>query len=199
MKKISNYQWPIEPEYIVVEHDKYGIRKKQYVLFKERAHSGFDITAEIGTKVHSSSNGKVIFAGLDPKIVSNECQFNERYGNEVEILNEDGNRCIYGHLSKVLVKAGDIVDTDTVIGLSGCSGGSRIPHLHFEIRNGNKLKSGLENTIDPLLILPEIDFSKLTKHFSTEPYCKFWEVLLQKEWDFDECDVPYRNDKNFIK
>lgn len=27
MKKISNYQWPIEPEYIVVEHDKYGIRK----------------------------------------------------------------------------------------------------------------------------------------------------------------------------
>lgn len=35
MKKISNYQWPIEPEYIVVEHDKYGIRKKQYVLFKE--------------------------------------------------------------------------------------------------------------------------------------------------------------------
>ena len=57
----------------------------------------------------SSSNGKVIFAGLDPKIVSNECQFNERYGNEVEILNEDGNRCIYGHLSKVLVKAGDML------------------------------------------------------------------------------------------
>ncbi len=83
--------------------------------------------------------------------------------------------------------------------MSGCSGGSRVPHLHFEIRNGNKLKSGLENTIDPLLILPEIDFSRLTKHFSTEPYCKFWEVLLQKEWDFDECDVPYGNDKNFIK
>lgn len=199
MKEKSMYQWPIYPKYIVVEHDKYGIRKKHYILFKERAHSGFDITAEIGTKVYSSANGKVVFAGLDPKIASNECKFNERYGNEVEILNEDGNRCIYGHLSKVLVKAGDIVDINTVIGLSGCSGGSRVPHLHFEIRKGNILKSGLENTVNPLSVLPEIDFSKLTKHFSTEPYCKFWEILLQKEWDFDESDVPYKNDKNFIK
>lgn len=79
-------------------------KKKHYVLFKERAYSGFDITAEIGRKVYSSAKGKVVFVGLDTKIASNDCEFNERYGNEVEIWNEDGNRCIYEHLSKVLVK-----------------------------------------------------------------------------------------------
>lgn len=95
-------------------------------------------------------------------------------------MNEDGNRCIYGHLSKVLVKAGDIVDTDTVIGLSGCSGGSRVPHLHFEIRNGNKLKSGLENTIDPLLILPEIDFSRLRNIFQQNHIVNFGKYYYKK-------------------
>ena len=45
----QEYSWPIEPKYKVTEHDKYGIRKNHYVLFKQRAHSGFDITADIGT------------------------------------------------------------------------------------------------------------------------------------------------------
>ena len=48
----SKYIWPITPKYKVAEHDKYGIRKNHYVLFKERAHSGFDITADIETEVH---------------------------------------------------------------------------------------------------------------------------------------------------
>ena len=47
--KDSKYIWPIKPKYKVAEHDKWGIRKNHYVLFKERAHSGFDITADIGT------------------------------------------------------------------------------------------------------------------------------------------------------
>ena len=41
--KDSKYIWPIKPKYKVAEHDKWGIRKNHYVLFKERAHSGFDI------------------------------------------------------------------------------------------------------------------------------------------------------------
>ena len=47
---MSEYIWPIEPKYKVAEHDKYGIRKNHYVLFKQRAHSGFDITADISSK-----------------------------------------------------------------------------------------------------------------------------------------------------
>ena len=48
--KDSKYIWPIKPKYKVAEHDKWGIRKNHYVLFKERAHSGFDITADIGRR-----------------------------------------------------------------------------------------------------------------------------------------------------
>lgn len=47
---MSEYIWPIEPKYKVAEHDKYGIRKNHYVLFKQRAHSGFDITADKAQK-----------------------------------------------------------------------------------------------------------------------------------------------------
>lgn len=56
----NNYIWPIEPKYKVTEHDKYGIRKNHYVLFKSRAHSGFDITADFGTKIHAISSRKSI-------------------------------------------------------------------------------------------------------------------------------------------
>lgn len=196
---MNNYYWPIIPKYIVVEHDKYGVRKKHYILFKEREHSGFDITAEIGTPVHSATEGVVVYAGMNPKIVNNECNFNERYGNEVEVLNNDGNRCIYGHLSKIIVKEGDKVDCNTIIGLSGCSGGSRVPHLHFEIRKGNNLKSGLNNTIDPLALLPTFQFEKLNKHFDIKPYSLFWEILLNKKWDFNPEDIPYKNDRRYIR
>ena len=61
---MSEYIWPIEPKYKVAEHDKYGIRKNHYVLFKQRAHSGFDITADIGTEVHPICKGKVLLADL---------------------------------------------------------------------------------------------------------------------------------------
>lgn len=196
---MSDYQWPIIPKYIVVEHDKYGVRKNHYILFKEREHSGFDITAEIGTKVISATEGIVVYAGLDPKIAKNECGFNERYGNEVEVLSKDGNRCVYGHLSKVLVKEGEKVDFSTIIGLSGCSGGSRVPHLHFEIRRGNNLKSGLNNTINPLEVLPEFRLEELSEHFEIKPYSLFWETLLNKKWDFTPEDIPYKDDPRYIR
>ena len=56
---MEQYKWPIEPKYKVAEHDKYGVRKNHYVLFKERFHAGFDITADIGTEVHPILSGKV--------------------------------------------------------------------------------------------------------------------------------------------
>ena len=44
---------------------------------------------------------------------------------------------MYGHLRKYLVKPGDKVTKETIIGITGCSGGSRVPHLHLEIRKNN--------------------------------------------------------------
>ena len=133
----QEYSWPIEPKYKVTEHDKYGIRKNHYVLFKQRAHSGFDITADIGTEVHPIADGTVLLAEFDGTTTEGFDAFNDGYGNKVEILNNDGRRVVYGHLRESYVKPGDKVTRDMVIGITGCSGGSRVPHLHVEVRKSN--------------------------------------------------------------
>lgn len=196
----EKYSWPIEPKYKVAEHDKYGIRKNHYVLFKERAHSGFDITADIGTKVHPIASGKVLLAEFDGTTTEGFDAFNDGYGNKVEILNNDGKRVVYGHLREFFVKPGDIVTKDTIIGITGSSGGSRVPHLHLEIRKENTEETGLKYTIDPLTLLPERDLSKLDKEFVEEPYAALWRILVsEKPWSFTKADIPYSEDKNLIR
>ncbi len=196
----EEYSWPIEPKYKVTEHDKYGIRKNHYVLFKERAHSGFDITADIGTKVHPIYPGTVLLAEFDGTTTEGFDAFNDGYGNKVEILNDDGRRVVYGHLREFYVKPGDKVTKDTVIGITGCSGGSRVPHLHIEIRKENTEETGLAYTLNPLDVLPKKDLSKLTKEFTLEPYATLWRKLASDDpWNFSEKDVPYKDDKNLIR
>ena len=197
---MEEYSWPIMPKYKVAEHDKYGIRKNHYVLFKQRQHSGFDITADIGTKVHPIASGTVLFAEFDGTTTEGFDAFNDGYGNKVEILNDDGRRVVYGHLRESYVKPGDKVTKDTVIGITGCSGGSRVPHLHLEIRKENTDETGLDYTINPLDVLHKIDLSGLKEEFTQEPYAKLWKKLTSNEpWSFTKEDVPYAQDKNLIR
>lgn len=196
----SKYIWPIKPKYKVAEHDKYGIRQNHYVMFKQRAHSGFDITADIGTEVHPIMAGTVLLAEFDGTTTEGFDAFNDGYGNKVEILNEDGRRVVYGHLREILVKPGEKVTTETVIGRTGSSGGSRVPHLHLEIRNENTEETGLAYTINPLDVLPEINLSELKKEFTLEPYASLWRKLVsEKPWEFEPSDVPYSEDKEYIR
>ncbi len=197
---MEEYSWPIEPKYKVAEHDKYGIRKNHYVLFKQRQHSGFDITADIGTEVHPIASGKVLLAEFDGTTTEGYDSFNDGYGNKVEILNDDGRRVVYGHLREYYVKPGDIVTKDTVIGITGTSGGSRVPHLHLEIRKSNTEETGLDYTINPLEVLPKINFEELTQEFTQEPYAQLWRKLTSdKPWNFTKEDIPYSEDKNYIR
>jgi murein DD-endopeptidase MepM/ murein hydrolase activator NlpD len=55
---------------------------------------------------------------------------------------------MYGHASRVLVVEGDDIQAGQVIALSGSSGRSTAPHLHFEIRRDGK-------TLDPLTLVKE--------------------------------------------
>lgn len=197
---MEEYSWPIEPKYKVAEHDKYGIRKNHNVLFKQRQHSGFDITADIGTEVHPIASGKVLLAEFDGTTTEGYDSFNDGYGNKVEILNDDGRRVVYGHLREYYVKPGDIVTKDTVIGITGTSGGSRVPHLHLEIRKSNTEETGLDYTINPLEVLPKINFEELTQEFTQEPYAHLWRKLTSdKPWNFTKEDIPYSEDKNYIR
>ena len=59
----SKYIWPIMPKYKVAEHDKYGIRKNHYVLFKERAHSAFEITAPASISEPVAANVGTVITG----------------------------------------------------------------------------------------------------------------------------------------
>lgn len=86
-------------------------------------HKGVDWSVPIGTTVVASNAGTVVQAGW----VSG-------YGYAVYINHADGRQTRYGHLSKVLVKVGQTVAQGEKIALSGNTGRSTGPHLHFEIR-----------------------------------------------------------------
>ena len=200
MNSKIEYIWPIQPKYKITEHDKYGIRLNHYVLFKQRAHSGFDITAEYGTEIKSMADGKVICAEFDGTTTEGADSFNMGYGNKIEILNNDGRRVVYAHLSEFLVKTGDIVKAGTIIGKTGCSGGSRVPHLHIEIRKTNTDETGLDYTINPLEVLPKIELDVLDKEFEQEPYSKLWKKMADEKnpWGFSKEDVWYANEFKYI-
>lgn len=95
---------------------KFGIRNG-------RRHQGVDIAINVGTPLHCTFDGKVRFAGVKGG-----------YGNLVIIRHNNGLETFYGHMSRMDVKAGDIVRAGDQIGLSGNTGHSTGPHLHFETR-----------------------------------------------------------------
>ncbi|MCL5669110.1 MAG: M23 family metallopeptidase [Gammaproteobacteria bacterium] len=85
-------------------------------------HYGLDISAAKGTPIYATAPGVVTFAGL-----------NGPYGNMVEIDHGLGIKTRHGHLSKILVKAGDKVSYRDKIALMGSTGRSTGPHLHYEV------------------------------------------------------------------
>lgn len=90
-------------------------------------HQGIDWAVPKGTTVVASSGGTVTKAG-----------WGSGYGYVVYIKHPDGRETRYGHLSKVLVSSGQSVKQGQKIALSGNTGRSTGPHLHFEIRvNGS--------------------------------------------------------------
>lgn len=98
-------------------------------------HAGIDFRVSTGSEVHSTGAGTVVVAGR-----------NGGYGNMVEIDHGNGLTTRYAHLSRVLVKVGDHVEAADAVGLSGTTGRSTGPHLHYEVRRDGK-------AIDPMRFL----------------------------------------------
>jgi murein DD-endopeptidase MepM/ murein hydrolase activator NlpD len=86
-------------------------------------HEGIDLGAPMRTPVKASALGRVTFAGWEG-----------RYGRLVKIDHGLGVETRYAHLDKVMVKVGQKIGPDTVLGLLGNSGRSTGPHLHYEVR-----------------------------------------------------------------
>lgn len=93
-----------------------------------RNHEGVDIAAPQGTGVYVAAEGSVLRTGYDPA----------GYGRFVEIRHPNGMTTLYGHLSRLDVASGDRVKTGARIGLVGSTGRSTGPHLHFEVRRGER-------------------------------------------------------------
>jgi murein DD-endopeptidase MepM/ murein hydrolase activator NlpD len=91
----------------------------------EEAHPGLDIAVATGSIVRAAGGATVNQVGEDPE-----------YGLFVLLDHPQGYQSMYGHLSRILVTTGSTVSRREVIGLSGNSGRSTAPHLHFEIRQG---------------------------------------------------------------
>ncbi len=102
----SNFGWRIDP-----------------FTGKNAMHEGVDYMVQAGTPIYASAGGVVVYADYHPQ-----------YGNMVEI--DHGNDIVtrYAHASKLLVKVGQMVRRRQEIALSGSTGRSTGPHLHFEVR-----------------------------------------------------------------
>lgn len=118
------------------EHGKKVLLVQGYEsTFSHKGERALDFKVKTGTKVCAARGGVVTAMrndsdkrGLKPENLSD--------GNYIFIKHDDGSEANYWHFKKegVLVKVGDTVLTGQVIGLSGNTGYSAFPHLHFEVR-----------------------------------------------------------------
>ncbi|EYE87415.1 peptidase M23 [Fervidicella metallireducens AeB] len=86
-------------------------------------HTGLDIAGPTGTPILAADSGKVTFAG-----------WRNGYGKCVMITHGNGYQTLYGHASRIYVKAGQRVNKGQKIAAIGSTGRSTGPHLHFEVR-----------------------------------------------------------------
>jgi murein DD-endopeptidase MepM/ murein hydrolase activator NlpD len=101
----------------------YGVRSDP---FKGRAamHAGIDLAGPIGTPIYATADGTVSDAGFN----------SGGYGNLVKLDHGRGIETRYGHLSAILVRAGQRVTRGQMIGRMGSTGRSTGSHLHYEVR-----------------------------------------------------------------
>ncbi len=95
-----------------------------------RLHGGVDLAVPEGTPVYAADTGKVI--------VADDSGYGGGYGKYIILDHQNGLKTLYGHNSELLVSVGDIVEKGERIALSGNTGNTTGPHVHFEIRENDE-------------------------------------------------------------
>ena len=102
-------------------------------ISRTASHNGHDWAVNTGTKVRAAAEGVVELA-----------YFSESYGYNILINHNNGFKTRYAHLSEVKVSKGEKVEQSQVIALSGSTGFSTGPHLHFEVVKDGKRVNPIE-------------------------------------------------------
>jgi murein DD-endopeptidase MepM/ murein hydrolase activator NlpD len=126
-KRLNSYVLPITGSYVSTGYKTGGS------LWSSGSHTGVDFHAASGTSVHAVGSGTVVEAG-----------WGGAYGNNVVIRMNDGTFTQYGHLSSIGVSVGQAVTPGQQIGLSGATGNTTGPHLHFEARTSAEYGSDID-------------------------------------------------------
>ena len=117
-------------------------------LYKAGEHKGIDYGCPSGTPILAAADGIVAVKSFEA----------DGYGNYLIIRHDDGSGTVYAHLSAPLVNNGTAVKQGQRIGLSGNTGGSTGPHLHFEVRTQWDKQSTVYNPMAVMqsVITPEV-------------------------------------------
>jgi hypothetical protein len=133
-ERMYEYLPMISPVDITIKlGDGLKFREVHPVTGNPQWHHGQDFNAPYGTEVYATGAGKVIEAGWN----------SGGFGNHVRIDHGYGYQTIYGHLSSIKVTKGLNVKRGDLIGLTGSSGTSSGPHLHYQIDQYGQHKNPL--------------------------------------------------------
>ncbi|EPQ8585190.1 M23 family metallopeptidase [Campylobacter upsaliensis] len=149
--------WPITNKGVT---GKFGWREHP-ILKRKEFHPGIDLAASIGTPIYAPASGVVEFSGYS----------NNGYGYNVILLHNFGFKSVFAHMTrKDVVKAGDFVNKEDLIGYTGNTGLSTGPHLHYEVRFINK-------ALEPLYFL-NLKRKNMNEFFNQERRVP-WQSLIK--------------------
>lgn len=145
--------------------DDFGPRTHP-VTKRKSLHRGVDLSMDVGTPVFATADGIVESAGTDTK---------GGFGKVIRLQHSYGFRTYYAHLDKLLVNSGEYVVKGQQIALSGNTGRSTGPHLHYEVRR-------LWTALDPEPFMS----------WSLENYAQLFEQVGDIDWDSLAKQYPLR-------
>lgn len=129
----GNWQYPFKQGY--TKTSDFGWRK---LGGQNDYHKGVDLVGSGSKHIYPINNGVVVYTK----------NLNTGYGQHILINHGSGVWSLYAHMKQIYVKAGQIVNKDTILGVEGSTGHSTGSHLHLEIR-----KSDSGSQIDPITFL----------------------------------------------
>jgi len=128
LKRPGVLAYPVENPRLTQE---YGATEFAQRAYRSNFHNGLDFGASIGTPIFAAEDGEVIATDYNDKGTARWQKF--QYGRYILIKHENNLATLYAHLSKQLVKKGDVVKRGQLIGYAGNTGYVTGPHLHFAV------------------------------------------------------------------